>query len=119
MPVPGTSPSSASAPRSRTHGLRTRRYEPTPLYLLAKHLKRQGYELRSDHGPWRPSSRRLRRPGRNGERTIPLVTNGVVTIAVDTAEHAVDLSGFLNAAGVDHLNPVPNLCPPGEDLIES
>jgi hypothetical protein len=119
MQTPGTSSSSASKTRGRAHGLRTRRYEPTPLYILAKHLKQQGLELRSHHGPWRPSSRRLRRPGRNGERAIPLVTNGVVTIAVDTAEHAVDLSGFLNAAGVDHLNPIPNLCPPGDDLVES
>ncbi|HEY7614890.1 MAG TPA: hypothetical protein VH764_17960 [Gemmatimonadales bacterium] len=61
----------------------------------------------------------MRRPGRNAERVIPIVTNGVVEIAVDTAEHAVDLSGFLNAAGVDHLEPIPNLRPPDEDLLQA
>jgi hypothetical protein len=31
---------------------------------------------------------------------------------VDTMEHAVDLSGFLNWCGVDELDPVPDLTPP-------
>jgi hypothetical protein len=47
------------------------------------------------------------------------VTNGIVEIAVDTAEHAVDLSGFLNAAGVDHLDPIPNLRVPDEDILQA
>jgi hypothetical protein len=47
------------------------------------------------------------------------VTNGIVEIAVDTAEHAVDLSGFLNAAGVDHLDPIPNLRVPNEDILQA
>lgn len=98
--------------------LRTRRYEPTPVYVLAEHLKREGIELRRFQGPWRPVKRRLRRLGRNGESTIPIITNGIVEIAVDTSEHAVDLSGFLNAAGVDHLDPVPNLRPPDQDLVD-
>jgi hypothetical protein len=59
----------------------------------------------------------LRRPGRNAEKAIPIVTNGVVDIAVDTAEHAADLSGFLNSTGLEHLDPVPNLRPPDRDLI--
>lgn len=95
---------------------RTRRYEPTVLYALAERMKRQGIQLHEVHGPWRPARRSLQRRGRNAEREIPLVTNGAVEIAVDTAEHAVDLSGFLNAAGVDHLDPVPNLRPPEGDL---
>jgi hypothetical protein len=44
------------------------------------------------------------------------VTNGQVTIVVDTAEHAVDVSGFLNSAGVANLDPIPNLRPPEQDL---
>jgi hypothetical protein len=45
------------------------------------------------------------------------VTNGSVEIVVDTAEHAADLSGFLNSAGVQHLDPVPSLKPPEQDLV--
>jgi hypothetical protein len=41
----------------------------------------------------------------------------VVEIAVDTAEHAVNLSGFLNSAGVEHLDPIPSLRPPEGDVI--
>jgi hypothetical protein len=40
-----------------------------------------------------------------------------VEIVVDTAEHAADLSGSLNAAGLDHLNPVLSLRPPDQDLV--
>jgi hypothetical protein len=112
------SESSRSRPR-RTERARTHRYAPTPVYALAEHLKRQGQDLRNVEGPWRPSRRNLRRPGRNAERAIPIVTNGIVEIAVDTAEHAVDLSGFLNVAGVDHLDPVPNLRIPDEDILRA
>lgn len=113
-------PSESSHSRSRrTDRPRTRRYEPTPIYALAEALKRQGHDLRTFEGPWRPSRRGLRRPGRNAERVIPIVTNGIVHIAVDTAEHAVDLSGFLNAAGVDHLDPIPNLRLPDQDVIQA
>jgi hypothetical protein len=94
-----------------------RRYEPTALYALARTLKRDGVDLHNHPGPWRPIRRGLRRPGRNAERTVPIVTNGTVEIAVDTAEHAADLSGFLNSAGLDHLEPVPNLRPPDQDLV--
>jgi hypothetical protein len=110
--------SSELRPR-RAERVRTRRYAPTPVYALAEDLKRQGHDLRSYTGPWRPSRRPLRRPGRNAERAIPVVTNGIVEIAVDTAEHAVDLSGFLNAAGVDHLDPIPNLRVPDEDILQA
>jgi hypothetical protein len=43
----------------------------------------------------------------------------MVEIAVDTAEHAVDLSGFLNAVGVEHLDPIPNLRVPDQDLLQA
>ena len=104
-----------SSPRRR-RSPSTRRYAPTPVYALAEHLKRQGHDLRKYEGPWRPSRRPLRRPGRNAERAIPVVTNGIVEIVVDTVERAADVSGVLNAAGVDHLDPVPNLRPPEGDV---
>jgi hypothetical protein len=114
------SPSESSLSRSRgTERARPRRYAPTAVYALAEDLKREGLDLRSSKGPWRPSRRRLLRPGRNAERAIPTVTNGIVEIAVDTAEHAVDLSGFLNAAGVDNLDPIANLRLPDQDLLQA
>jgi hypothetical protein len=108
---------SSSSNLSHRRPLRTRRYEPVALYALAKSLKREGVDLHSFRGPWRPIRRALRRPGRNAERAVPIVTNGNVEIVVDTAEHAADLSGFLNSAGVQHLEPVPNLRPPEQDLV--
>jgi hypothetical protein len=96
---------------------RIRRYEPVAVYALANTLKREGVDLHNVPGPWRPTGRLLRRPGRNAERTVPIVTNGTTEIAVDTAEHAADLSGFLNSAGLDRLDPVPNLRPPEQDLL--
>jgi hypothetical protein len=95
---------------------RLRRFEPTAVYALAEHLKREGVELGEVHGPWRPIGRTLRRPGRNAEKVIPIVTNGRTELAVDTAEHAIEVSGLLNWCGIDHLDPVPNLRPPGRDL---
>jgi hypothetical protein len=110
--------SSKSRPRN-SRPVRVRRYEPVPMYVLAEQLKARGVELHRSRGPWRPLQRPLRRPGRNAEMAIPIVTNGRVEIAVDTAEHAVDLSGLLNSVGVDHLNPAPSLRPPAEDLANS
>jgi hypothetical protein len=95
---------------------RSRRYEPTPVYVLAERLKRAGVKLHKAQGPWRAMRRFLRRTGRNAERTISVVTNGVAEIAVDTAEHAVDVSGFLNWCGLHNLNPIPSLRPPRQDL---
>lgn len=103
--------------RGRTRTARSRRYEPTPIYQWAERLVGQGVKLHTIPGPWRPARCKLRRPGRNAERTIPIVTNGVVEIAVDTAEHAVNLSGFLNSAGLEHIDPVPNLRPPDQDVV--
>jgi hypothetical protein len=86
------------------------------VYALAEQLKREGVELHKVHGPWRPIRRRLRRPGRNTDNMIPIVTNGLAELAVDTAERAAEVSGLLNWCGVDHLEPVPNLRPPDQDL---
>ena len=118
MPTSGESDRPAARARRSGQRPRPRRYEPTPVYAIAERLKHQGLELQTCEGPWRPLRRRLRRPGRNGERALPVVTNGDVEIAVDTAEHAVDLAGFLNAAGVHHLEPVANLRPPRDDLAD-
>jgi len=90
--------------------------KPTPVYALAEHLKRQGVELYKIRGPWHPIRRPLRRPGRNAGKAIPVVTNGVAELAVDTVERAADVSGLLNWCGVDRLEPVPNLRPPDQDL---
>ena len=115
MPTPSDSLRPGASLRSSTPSS-TRRYEPTLMYAMAEHLRRDGMDLHRVDGPWRPVRRLLRRPGRNAERSISIVTNGVVDIAVDTAEHAADLSGLLNTAGLDHLEPVPNLRPPDQDL---
>jgi hypothetical protein len=111
-----SSPTPPESPRRQTEQLRPRRYEPTTVYVLAEHLKQEGLKLRAIHGPWHPIRRPLQRPGRNAGKAIPIVTNGVAEVAVDTAERAADLSGFLNWCGVDDLQPVPNLRPPEQDL---
>lgn len=118
-PTPDPQAASDAQPgrRERSREASTRRYEPAVLYELAERLKRAGLELDRIRGPWRAVWRALRRPGRNAEQAIPVVTNGKVDIAVDTGEHAVDLSGFLNSSGVGHLEPVPNLRPPAQDLL--
>jgi len=108
---------SSSQHRPQRHQVDTRRYEPAAVYALADILKREGVDLHNIPGPWRPLRRALRRPGRNAERAVPIVTNGTVEIAVDTAEHAADVSGFLNSAGLEHLDPVPKLRPPHQDLL--
>jgi hypothetical protein len=109
----------ATPPRTQRHGIaevRARRYEPTPVYALVEHLKREGVELHDVRGPWRPIGRPLRRPGRNAAKMIPIVTNGVTEVVVDTAERAADVSGLLNWCGVDRLEPVPNLRPPDQNM---
>jgi hypothetical protein len=95
---------------------RPRRYEPRGAYALADLAKRRGVDLPRVRGPWRPNRRALLRPGRNSSTAIPVVTNGVTEVAVDTPERAADLSGFLNWCGVDELNPVQGLSPPQQDL---
>jgi hypothetical protein len=96
--------------------LRPQRYEPTPVYALAEYLKRKGVDLPHIRGLWRSMLRPLRRPGRNADRVIPIVTDGVVELAVDTIQRAMDVSGFLNWCGVSHLEPVSKLQPPHQDL---
>lgn len=97
---------------------RVRRYEPRGAYALADLVKRQGVELHRVGGPWRPSRRALLRPGRNSSTAIPVVTNGVTDVAVDSPERAADLSGLLNWCGIDELNPVEGLSPPQQDLAD-
>lgn len=104
---------------SQSDRSRRRRYQPTAIYLLAERLKRRGIRLPRMQGPWRPDRRQLDRPGRDDLDAIPVVTNGRVEVMVDTMEHAVDLSGLLNWAGVDDLTPVPDLQPPAETPAKS
>lgn len=92
------------------------RYEPTPVYVLADFLKCKGVDLARIRGPWHVMKRLLRRPGRNHDREIPIVTNGVTQLAVDTTERADDISGFLNWCGLADLNLIPSLQPPLQDL---
>jgi hypothetical protein len=112
-------PTPLEGQRNRTQRARSRRYEPTPVYVLAEHLKREGVELQKVHGPWHPIRRLLRRPGRKADKAIPIVTNGETELAVDTAERAADVSGLLNWCGIDRLEPIPNLRPPRQDLAAS
>ena len=89
-----------------------RRYQPTAIYLMAERLKRRGVRRWIVEGPWRTARRQLRRRDHSKPDAVPVVTNGRVEVMVDTMEHAADLSGFLNWAGVDDLKPVPDLEPP-------
>lgn len=91
---------------------RRRRYQPWAVYTLAESLRQRGVDLAKRAGPWQVVSRRLRRPGRNGLPVLPIVTNGLAQVMVDTMEHATDLAGLLNWCGVDDLDPVPDLVPP-------
>src|SRR5690349_1294419 len=95
---------------SRTE--RRKRYEPSAIYQLADSLRRQGIDLATTSGPWKAVERALQRPGRNRLPIIPIVTNGLAQVMVDTMEHARDLAGLLNWSGVDDLDPVPDLVPP-------
>ena len=91
---------------------RRRRYQPTAIYALAESLTRQGVNLATRSGPWRAVARALHRPGRNRIPILPIVTNGLAQVMVDTMEHARDVAGLLNWCGVDDLDPVPDLVPP-------
>ena len=91
---------------------RRRRYQPTAIYHMIESLHRRGVDLTTSSGPWRAMAQALGRPGRKGMSIIPIVTNGLSQVMVDTAEHARDLAGLLNWCGVDDLDPVPDLVPP-------
>jgi hypothetical protein len=92
-------------------------YEPTVVYWLAERFRARGISLRSVPGPWRASQRRVKRPGRDSLHVIPVVTNEEAEVMVDTMEHAVDVAGLLNLCGVNELNPVPALQPPGTHAL--
>lgn len=91
---------------------RRHRYEPRAVYELAATLRQRGIDLARRAGPWHAVGRALKRPGRNGVALLPIVTNGMAQIMVDTMEHATELAGLLNWCGVDELDPVPDLVPP-------
>ena len=91
---------------------RRTRYQPTAIYHMADSLRRQGVDLAMRSGPWRAVAKALQRPGRNRTPVIPIVTNGLAQVMVDTMEHARDVAGLLNWCGVDDLDPVPDLVPP-------
>jgi hypothetical protein len=57
-------------------------------------------------------ARALKRPGRNRIPVLPIVTNGIAQIMVDTMEHARDVAGLLNWCGINELDPVSDLVPP-------
>ena len=89
------------------------RYEPTVVYHLAEKTKARGVDLSQADGPWRADARPLERPGRNSLDWIPTVTNEHTEVMVDTAEHATDVAGLLNWCGIEELEPVAALTPPG------
>ena len=91
---------------------RRQRYQPCAVYTLAESLRKRGVDLAKRAGPWQAVGHALRRPGRNGLEVLPIVTNGLAQVMVDTMEHAIDLAGLLNWSGVDDLDPVPDLVPP-------
>jgi hypothetical protein len=89
------------------------RYEPVVVYHLAEKTKARGVDLSQAEGPWRADARALERPGRNSLDWIPIVTNERTEVMVDTAEHATDVAGLLNWCGIEELEPVAALTPPG------
>jgi hypothetical protein len=97
---------------AETKADRRNRYQPRAVYEMAETLRQRGVDLARRAGPWQAVGRALKRPGRNGLAFLPIVTNGISQIMVDTMEHATDLAGLLNWSGVDELDPVPDLVPP-------
>ena len=97
---------------------RRQRYQPRAMYEMADQLRRQGVEFVTSSGPWRAVARALARPGRASQSALPIVTNGVTQLMVDTLEHARDVAGLLNWSGVRELNPVADLVPPPGLLAE-
>lgn len=91
---------------------RRKRYQPAAIYDLIESLHRRGVDLATSSGPWRVITHALKRPGREGIPVLPIVTNGLSQVMVDTMEHARDLAGLLNWSGVDDLDPVADLVPP-------
>jgi len=105
-----TQDSGVALPDSTTD--RRRRYQPMAIYHLVESMRRRGVDVATRSGPWRAMARALQRPGRNRIPVLPIVTNGIAQIMVDTMEHARDVAGLLNWCGIDELDPVPDLVPP-------
>jgi hypothetical protein len=51
-------------------------------------------------GPWQVGQRALNRPGRGGQRFIPLVRRGRTELMMATPEEAENLVAFLNWCGM-------------------
>ena len=60
---------------------------------------------RLQDGPWRVSTRPLRKRGRGGLDFIPLVERGRTTVMVSTPKEAEELVAFLNYCGMDEFTP--------------
>jgi hypothetical protein len=56
-------------------------------------------------GPWRVSSRPLKKKGRGGLAFIPLVQRGQTTIMMSTPQEAEELVAFLYYCGMEELTP--------------
>ena len=54
-------------------------------------------------GPWRVSTRPLRKRGRGGLDFIPLVERGKTIIMVSTPQEAEELTAFLNFCGMEEF----------------
>jgi hypothetical protein len=54
-------------------------------------------------GPWRVSTRPLKKRGRGGLDFIPLVERGQTTIMVSTPQEAEELVAFLNYCGMEEF----------------
>ena len=115
---PNAEPRNAIETAPGTRPERRQRYQPKAMYQMADQLRRQGVEFVTSSGPWRAVARALGRPGRASQPVLPIVTNGVTQLMVDTLEHARDVAGLLNWSGIRELNPVPDLVPPPGLLAE-
>lgn len=98
---------------------RRTRYQPSAIYEYVDALRVRGIDIATSSGPWRAVARQLRRPGRDMIPIIPIVTNGLAQVMVDTMEHARDLAALLNWSGVNDLDPVPDLVPPPSLRLEA
>ena len=58
---------------------------------------------RLQDGPWRVSTRPLKKRGRGGLDFIPLVERGQTTIMVSTPQEAEELVAFLNYCGMEEF----------------
>ena len=108
----GANTGGSSKDPSTTVAERRQRYQPAAIYDVVDSLRRRGVDLATSSGPWRAISYALQRPGRMGLAALPVVTNGLSQVMVDSMEHARDLAGLLNWSGVDDLDPVADLVPP-------